>query len=113
VAAAYARGKTVVRDAAELRYKESDRIAKLCAELLHLGVDISEAEDGFSLEGGKAIQGGVATPHGDHRLAMSLMVAGLGAAQPIRIDGAETAGESFPRFAEVLQQLGAELKMEG
>ena len=113
IAAAYASGKTVVRDAAELRYKESDRIGKLCSELVHLGVDIAETEDGFIIDGGKGFMGGEAAPHGDHRLAMSMMVGGLGSSQPVRILGAEVAGESFPDFAGVLKQLGAILKIEG
>lgn len=111
VAAAAAQGESVVNDAAELRLKESDRISVLAKELRTLGVDINEQADGFSLRGGK-IQGGSVDAHGDHRLAMSLQVAGLISAAPIHVQGSECSAESFPGFADVLQTLGAKLTVE-
>jgi 3-phosphoshikimate 1-carboxyvinyltransferase len=110
VAAAFARGETVVADAGELRYKESDRIAALCGELRRIGVDAAETADGFIVRGGRGLPGGSAEAHGDHRLAMALAVAGLAAENPVDICGAECIGESFPGFIEVLHSLGADLE---
>lgn len=109
VAAAYASGVTVVSDAAELRHKESDRISALCQELQGLGIRISETPDGFTIEGGLPVSGGVGQPHSDHRLAMSLAVAGLAAQNPVTVEGAEIMDESFPEFVSTLQMLGADL----
>lgn len=110
VAAACADGPTEVRDAAELRLKESDRIEALCGELRAQGVAVEERPDGFTLHGQGGIPGGAgADPHGDHRLAMSLAVAGLAAERPIRVRGAEIVKESFPGFPAALRALGAEV----
>ncbi len=107
VAAACARGTTIVADAQELRHKESDRITALGGELRQLGVEFHETEDGFVVDGGKALKGGRVNPHGDHRLAMSLAVAGLVAQAPVEIQEAEIINESFPGFESVLSALGA------
>lgn len=112
VAAAFARGKTVVREAEELRYKESDRIAALCGELRKLGVDAQETADGFIIPGGGVRGGGEVEAHGDHRLAMSLVVAGLAAERAVRVAGAELSEESFPDFLHVLQSLGMDVREE-
>ncbi len=112
VAAAYAEGATQVSDAAELRLKESDRISGLCQELRRLGVEIEESPDGFSVQGGRAPHGGTVAPHGDHRLAMALAVAGLAAGEPLAVQGAEIVAESFPAFASTLQALGGSLALE-
>lgn len=109
IAAACAQGKTIVRDAEELRYKESDRISALCGELLELGVRVEEEVDGFQIDGGFPIRGGTVRPHGDHRLAMSLAVAGLVAQGPIVIEQAEIIQESFPDFVKLLQYLGEDI----
>ncbi|MCS6906406.1 MAG: 3-phosphoshikimate 1-carboxyvinyltransferase, partial [Anaerolineales bacterium] len=82
VAAAYARGETLVADAQELRYKESDRIARLCQELRKLGVEATETQDGFRIVGKGRVEGGTVEAHGDHRLAMALIVAGLASKEP-------------------------------
>ena len=111
VAAALAQGVTTVRDAAELRLKESDRIAMLAMELRQLGVSIEEYPDGFSIHGG-TLRGGKVQSHGDHRLAMSLTVAGLAADSPVTVDQAECTNESFPGFAETLLNLGTTLVKE-
>lgn len=105
-AAVYAEGETLVRDAQELRYKESDRIAALCAELRAVGALAEETADGFILHGG-GVEGGAVHPHGDHRLAMALAVAGLAARSPVVVHGAEVMRESFPDFAWLLRSLGA------
>lgn len=112
IAAAVANGTTTVHDAKELRLKESDRIAMLAAELRLLGVEIEEHSDGFTIHGGK-LQGGTVDSHGDHRLAMSLAVAGLAAESPVTVRNAECTAESFPVFAEILQKLGASISTEG
>jgi 3-phosphoshikimate 1-carboxyvinyltransferase len=112
VAAAFARGVSTVSDAAELRLKESDRISKLCEALRMLGVDIQEKPDGFTIQGGRPLHGGSLASYGDHRLAMSLAVAGLAATQPVSIQGAEIIHESFPEFIQSLQSLGACLAPE-
>ena len=103
IAAAAAHGETVVRNAAELRTKESDRIAIMAAELTKLGVQIEEYPDGFRILGTGAIPGGAdVSGHGDHRVAMSLALAGLAAQRPVAIEGFEILNESFPDFPRLL-----------
>ncbi|TMI78260.1 MAG: 3-phosphoshikimate 1-carboxyvinyltransferase, partial [Bacillati bacterium ANGP1] len=80
VAACFAEGETVIRDAAELRVKESDRVEALARELGRLGARIEPRPDGMVIAGGRPVQGGRVTSGGDHRIAMSLAVAGLCAA---------------------------------
>ena len=113
IAAACAQGPTTVRQAVELRHKESDRIAALCGALRALGVKTDEADDGFTIHGGAPILGGDVDAQGDHRLAMALAVAGLAARQPVRVHGASVLAESFPRFPQTLRRLGADLRVEG
>lgn len=103
IAAAAARGETLVRDAAELRTKESDRIAVMTARLRALGVEMEEYPDGFRIRGNGCIPGGASVDaHGDHRVAMSLALAGLIAERPVAIAGFEMLNESFPDFPSVL-----------
>lgn len=111
-AAAFASGDTHVQDAAELRVKESDRIAALSAELRSLGVPVSERPDGFSIQGGMPLRGGKVDPHGDHRLAMSLAIMGLASRDPVIVQNAQIINESFPEFTATLQSLGADLAAE-
>jgi 3-phosphoshikimate 1-carboxyvinyltransferase len=110
IAAAFAEGDTLVCDAQELRTKESDRISALCQELNSIGVQAAEMSDGFSIQGGNLPTGGVVNPHGDHRLAMSLAIAGLAAKHGVEVLDAEIMDESFPGFIEILQQLGGDLQ---
>jgi 3-phosphoshikimate 1-carboxyvinyltransferase len=105
-AAACATGTSMVSDAGELRYKESDRISTLCQELSALRIVTVEATDGFTIEGGQPA-GGQVQVHGDHRLAMAMLVAGLAASGPVTVDGAEMINESFPGFIDTLRRLGA------
>jgi len=112
VAAAYASGETIVSDALELRHKESDRISALCTELNHLGIRADEKEDGFIIQGGTLPKEGEAGSHGDHRLAMSLAVAGLASAGPVVVREAGIISESFPTFTDSLRALGAQIRME-
>ncbi len=109
VAAARAEGITVVRGAVELRHKESDRISMLAAELRKVGVGVEETPDGFSIAGPAEIAGGKVDPHGDHRLAMALAVAGLVSKTPVEVEGAECVSESFPNFAGLMNSLGAQI----
>lgn len=112
VAAAFARGKTAVTQAGELRHKESDRIHDLCQELHRLGVELDETQDGFTIHGAGRLAGGQVTSHNDHRLAMALAVAGLAAERPVEIDGAGILVESFPQFDQVLGELGADISFK-
>ncbi|MDK2882812.1 MAG: 3-phosphoshikimate 1-carboxyvinyltransferase [Bacillota bacterium] len=97
VAACYAQGETVIRDAAELRVKESDRLAALARELGALGAQIHELPDGLIIRG-RPLHGGEVSSHGDHRLAMALAVGALAASGPVTIAGAECVNVSFPDF---------------
>jgi 3-phosphoshikimate 1-carboxyvinyltransferase len=112
VAACFAQGVTEVRDAEELRYKETDRISVLCGELRALGVALEERRDGFAIRGG-TLAGGACAARGDHRLAMSLALAGLAAPSPVTVRGAEILNESFPDFAARLRGLGATVRERG
>jgi len=103
VAAAYASGTTIIRDATELRVKESDRIATMAAELRKLGVDVKELPDGMEIEGRESLDGARCESHGDHRIAMSLAIAGLAATGATRVRDAEWIETSFPGFERLLQ----------
>lgn len=109
VAALAAEGTTTVRDAAELRVKETDRLRVMTAELTRMGARIQEYDDGFSLDGLQTLHGAHVDGHDDHRLSMSLVVAGLTADGEIRVDDARCASDSFPGYAETLASLGAEV----
>jgi 3-phosphoshikimate 1-carboxyvinyltransferase len=109
VAATQASGRTTVREAAELRVKETDRIATVVEELQKLGAAISATADGFIVEGGKTLKGGKVSSHGDHRLAMALTVAGLIAEGEVCIDGVRCIDDSFPGFLQRMRKLGAEI----
>ncbi len=105
VAACFAEGDTVIRDAAELRVKESDRIATTVSELTRLGGHLEPREDGMVIHGVGRLAGSTVESHGDHRLAMSMAVAGLAASGVTRIQGAEDAAVSYPTFWEHLTSL--------
>jgi 3-phosphoshikimate 1-carboxyvinyltransferase len=107
VAAALTPGRTIIRDAAELRVKESDRIATTCRELSRLGARIEELPDGLAIEGVSNLKGAACSSHGDHRLAMALAVAGLVAEGETVIDGTEAASVSYPEFWEDLERLAS------
>jgi 3-phosphoshikimate 1-carboxyvinyltransferase len=104
---ALAEGTTVVRGAAELRVKESDRIASVVRALRALGVDASEREDGFAVTGSGRIAGGAVESLGDHRLAMLGAVAGLVSDEGVSVRGFEAVAVSYPGFARDLAGLGA------
>jgi 3-phosphoshikimate 1-carboxyvinyltransferase len=112
VAAAAARGTTRVRGAAELRVKESDRIAVMAKGLRALGIRIEETPDGAIIEG-SAFTGGEADSCGDHRCAMSLAVAGLVANAPVHIRDCANVATSFPGFVALAQSCGFALAESG
>ena len=105
VAACFAEGDTVIRDAAELRVKESDRIATTVSELTRLGGNLESRDDGMVIHGVGSLTGAEVESHGDHRLAMSMAVAGLAASGETTIHGAEDASVSYPIFWEHLASL--------
>jgi 3-phosphoshikimate 1-carboxyvinyltransferase len=102
VAAAVADGTTVVRDAGELRVKESDRIATVAAELRKLGSDIRELPDGMEITGRPRLVGGICESHGDHRIAMAAAIAGLAADGTTTVRDAGWIETSFPGFERML-----------
>lgn len=105
VAAAFAQGETTIRDAGELRVKESDRIAAMAGELCKMGAGVEELPDGLRIRGGRPLTGAVVESHGDHRIAMALAVAGLAATGETMVHGAEAVNISFPGFMNSLRQL--------
>ncbi|WP_189339708.1 3-phosphoshikimate 1-carboxyvinyltransferase [Rhodanobacter denitrificans] len=110
VAAAVASGTTVIRGAAELRVKESDRIATMAAGLRALGATIEETPDGAIIHGGR-LGGGTVESHLDHRIAMSFAVAGLVAAGAVRIGDCSHVATSFPGFLELANGCGFALQV--
>ena len=102
VAAAFATGVTTIRDARELRVKETDRIAAMCESLGALGVEIEPRDDGMQIVGGKVLSGGRVNSFGDHRIAMSLAIAALGSVSEIEIKDAACTETSFPGFWNLL-----------
>ena len=101
----FAEGETVVRGAAELRLKETDRIATVVDGLRGLGADIEATEDGFAVRGTGGLRGGVMEAHGDHRLAMLGAVAGLASREGVEVVGMEAAAVSYPGFTADLERL--------
>jgi len=109
VAATQAEGETIVRDAAEMRVKETDRLAVMTAELRKLGAAIEERPDGFRVAGPQALHGALVDGHDDHRVAMALAVAGLVAEGETVVADARCVHDSFPGFVETMQALGADM----
>lgn len=107
VAACLADGATTIKNAEELRVKESDRIASLAAELRKLGADIEERPDGMVINGGRRLRASRTDSHGDHRLAMALAIAGMVAEGRSAVEGAEVVGVSYPDFWRHLESLRA------
>jgi len=106
VAAAFAQGKTVIRDAAELRVKESDRLTAMATQLTRLGVTVEEYPDGLTIHGGsQSLIGTELHTYDDHRIAMALAIAALRAQGTSRLAPASCVQISYPQFWETLQQL--------
>ena len=112
VLAAHATGTTVVKGAAELRVKESDRISAVVNMLRVNGVDVEETKDGFIVHGcnGAIPGGGVVETQHDHRIAMSALVMGTASQKPISIDDVGMIATSYPDFMDHMTQLGADLR---
>ncbi len=106
LAACFAEGTTTISDAAELRRKESDRIATVAAALEALGATVEASEDGMRIEGG-GLRGGVVESHGDHRIAMLGAVAGLASREGVEVGGMEAAAVSYPGFEGDLASLAS------
>jgi 3-phosphoshikimate 1-carboxyvinyltransferase len=112
VVAAFAQGETRIVGAAELRMKESDRIAMMVEGLRACGVDAEELPDGLVVRGNgpKSVRGGAQIrTQDDHRIAMSFLVLGMAAKEPVVVDDAEMIATSFPGFTELMQSLGADV----
>ena len=105
IAAACASGKTVVRGAAELRVKESDRLASMAIGLRNLGIQVDETPDGATIHGG-VIGSGSVESHGDHRIAMAFSIAAQRATGAVRIADVANVATSFPDYDALAQQVG-------
>jgi 3-phosphoshikimate 1-carboxyvinyltransferase len=112
VAAAFAEGRTVMRGLAELRVKESDRLASTLAGLRACGVDASNDGDTLVVEGcgGRLLGGATVASNDDHRIAMSFLVMGLAAQRPISVDSADMIATSFPNFVELIRSVGGQIE---
>ena len=108
VVGAFAEGETRLVNVPQARLKEVDRIAAMRGELAKLGVQAEEMEDGLIVTGGRP-EGATVSSHGDHRIAMALAVAGLGAEATTVLDGAEAIDVTFPEFVELMLKLGAKI----
>lgn len=105
VAAAFAEGETVIRDAQELKVKESNRIATMTTELSKTGADVRETEDGMIIRGGKPLHGADFASYADHRVAMSMAVCALACEGDSSIDDPDCVAISYPTFFETLDAL--------
>ena len=106
LAACFAEGTTVIRDASELRIKESDRLMASRVELSRSGAQVEELDDGLRITGGRAMHGATHRTYADHRIAMTMGVAGLLAAGETTVQSAQTAAVSYPTFWDDLDSLG-------
>ncbi|MBN2781476.1 MAG: 3-phosphoshikimate 1-carboxyvinyltransferase [Candidatus Marinimicrobia bacterium] len=101
-----AKGKTVIRGAKELRYKESDRISATVEMLRSLGAEAEELEDGMIVRGDTVLRGGRVDAHGDHRIAMTASIAGLLSQGPVEVHGWSSVEISYPNFYSILERIG-------
>ncbi len=110
VAAAFADGTTSIRNVAQARFKETDRIKCMATELKKIAVDVEELPDGLIIRGGSVRP---AQLHGwaDHRIVMALAIAGMGLDQPCQIDTAEAISVTFPNYVELMRKLGAQMEL--
>ena len=104
VLAAFAEGESMIRGAGELRVKESDRIDTVTRGLRAVGASVEEHADGWTIQGGGRVRGGVVDAAGDHRIAMAFLIAGLRARSGVAVTGAEAAAVSDPGFLARLQR---------
>jgi len=103
LAATQAQGTSIIKGALELRVKESDRIASMALELRKMGAKIEELEDGLIIHGGTSLRGADCKSHSDHRVAMTLLIAGLIADGETNVEGTEFIETSFPGFEAILK----------
>ena len=111
IAAAYAKGKTNLRNATELRVKESDRIDAIADGLERIGIEVSTREDGITVKGGP-VRGGEVESYGDHRIAMAFTVAAIGAEKPIKINDCINVNTSFPDFVKIAGSIGLNIEIQ-
>lgn len=104
IAGVLARGRMSIRNAHELRVKETDRIDTVVRNLRTLGVEVDEFEDGLEIPGGQSFSGGTVQSFGDHRIAMAFAIAGLFAKEPVRVEDVDCVQTSYPSFADHLRQ---------
>ena len=109
VAAAFARGETVMRGLSELRVKESDRLAAIVGALAACGVAARAEGDDLRVTGGEVKGGATVTTHYDHRIAMSFLVLGMASRDPVTVDDASAIKTSFPNFVALMNTLGAKI----
>jgi 3-phosphoshikimate 1-carboxyvinyltransferase len=102
----YAEGDTVIRNASELRMKESDRVTTTVETLSSLGANVEALDDGLVVHGPCPVNGGSGDSRGDHRLGILLAVAGLLSREGVDVEGAEAVSVSYPGFWEALERLG-------
>lgn len=105
VCACFAKGKTVIKDAQELKVKETNRIKTVVEELTKMGADIKETDDGMIINGTGTLKGAITNSHNDHRIAMSMAIAALKSEGETIIEDAESVNISFPGFFELLESL--------
>ncbi len=105
VAASLAEGRTIIKDARELRVKETDRIAAMAVNLGKAGVKVVEKDDGMELEGVERLAGGRTDSFGDHRIAMSMLIAGLAAGSDSTVSDVACIATSFPEFLTLLEKV--------
>jgi len=115
IAAAFAQGPTVMKGIGEMRVKESDRIALMSQGLTACGILVEEEPEGFTVVGAgdsnhPVVGGARVTTHGDHRIAMSHLVLGLAAREPVSIDEPGMIATSFPGFTSLMSGLGARIE---
>jgi 3-phosphoshikimate 1-carboxyvinyltransferase len=110
VAGALAHGKTVIADAAELRVKETDRLAAIATNLRALGAQVVETPDGLEIIGGQALRGARLDSYGDHRIAMAFAIAGLFAEGETTISNVECVATSYPGFDKQLEEIMRETR---
>jgi len=105
LAAAVASGETIIRNAEELRFKESDRIKSMVDLLKNLSIEVNEYQDGLEIKGGN-ISGGIINSFGDHRIAMTALVASSIAKEKIEVENCENINTSFPSFITLMNSIG-------
>ena len=105
VLACFAQGTTIIKDAEELKVKESNRLEVMVTELSKMGADITATEDGMIIHGGKELQGATINSHKDHRIAMSFAIAALATSGETKIIDADCVNISYPEFYQDLERL--------